>query len=55
VETLEWIYAPDFVHIIGDGRIFSGQDEIDYRREHTPGLQEQMRSVTFGLSEFTMG
>ena len=43
VETLERIYAPDFVHIVGDGRIFSGQDEIDYLRMHTPGPQDESR------------
>jgi ketosteroid isomerase-like protein len=43
VETLERIYAPDFVHIVGDGRIFSGQDEIDYLRKHAPPPLDESR------------
>lgn len=42
-ETLERIYAPDFVHIVGDGRIFSGQDEIDYLRKHNAPPQDESR------------
>jgi len=43
VQTLERIYAPDFVHIIPDGRMFSGSDEIDYLRSHPPRPQNETR------------
>ena len=43
VETLERIYAPDFVHIIADGRMFSGKDEIEYLRAHPQPKQDESR------------
>jgi hypothetical protein len=43
VQTLERIYAPDFVHIITDGRMFSGRDEIEYLRAHPSSPQDESR------------
>ena len=43
VQTLERIYAPDFWHIIADGRMFTGKDEIDYLRTHPQPAQDECR------------
>jgi hypothetical protein len=43
VQTLERIYAPDFTHVVADGRIFSGADEIDYLRTHPSQPQDESR------------
>jgi len=43
VETLERIYAPDFWHIVADGQMFGGKDEIEYLRTHPPPPQDESR------------
>lgn len=43
VATLEHIYAPDFWHIIPDGQMFSGKDEIEYLRTHPQPKQDESR------------
>jgi ketosteroid isomerase-like protein len=43
VETLERIYAPDFWHIVADGQMFNGKDEIDYLRAHPQPKQDESR------------
>lgn len=43
VATRERIYAPDFMHIIGDGEILGRQDEIDYLHKHPLPAQDESR------------
>lgn len=43
VETLERIYAPDFWHIVADGQMFSGRDEIEYLKTHPQAKQDESR------------
>jgi ketosteroid isomerase-like protein len=41
-DTMARIYAPDFVHILADGRIVTGREELEYRSQH-PALASGQR------------
>ncbi|HKS73210.1 MAG TPA: nuclear transport factor 2 family protein [Terriglobales bacterium] len=43
VATLGRIYAPDFWHIVADGQMFSGKDEIEYLKTHPQPKQDESR------------